>query len=100
MLKEILIALSDCNTNIVYANVKANQNKNLGVIEMGIEVDNITRLQRVISVLQALPEVHSVKRIQGASQSKHAYNLSPTPKTTKNSAKNTKTSSSVKKTQK
>ena len=77
MLKEILIALADCNTNIVYANVKAHPTKNLGVVEMGIEVDNISRLQKVIAALQALPDVYSVKRIQGISSNKHAYNMPP-----------------------
>ena len=80
MLKEVLIALSDCNTNIVYANVKAHPTKNLGVIEMGIEVDNISRLQKVISVLQALPDVYSVKRIQGVGTNKRAYNIPPQSK--------------------
>ena len=74
MLKEILIAIGDCNTNIVYANVKANPNKNLGIIEIGIEVDNVTRLQKVIAALQALPDVYSVKRIQGVGGNKRAYN--------------------------
>ncbi len=77
MLKELLIALSDCNTNIVYANVKAHPTKNLGIVELGIEVDNITRLQKVMAALQALPDVYSVKRIQGSSQSKHSYNMPP-----------------------
>lgn len=80
MLKEILIALADCNTNIVYANVKAHPTKNLGVVEMGIEVDNISRLQKVIAALQALPDVYSVKRIQGVNSNKHAYNMPPQTK--------------------
>lgn len=80
MLKEILIELADCNTNIVYANVKSHTSKKLGIIEMGIEVDNISRLQKVITALQALPDVYSVKRIQGSNQSKHAYNIPPQTK--------------------
>ncbi len=80
MLKEVLVALSDCNTNIVYANVKANPTKKLGIIEMGIEIDNISRLQKVIAALQALPDVYSVKRIQGVGASKRTYNLPPQSK--------------------
>ena len=47
---------------------------------MGIEVDNISRLQKVIAALQALPDVYSVKRIQGISSNKHAYNIPPQSK--------------------
>lgn len=103
MLKEILIALSDCNTNIVYANVKAHPTKNLGIVELGIEVDNISRLQKVIAALQALPDVYSVKRIQGVNTNKNAYNIPPQskPKTsTKNPRKTDKKQSGSKKTPK
>ncbi len=63
LLKEIIAAVSDNNTNINYANVKAKQN-NIGIIELGIELDNINTLRKVITSLQALPDVISVKRIQ------------------------------------
>ncbi len=63
MLKEVLTKLTDCNTNITYANVKANMPNKLGVIELGIEVDGIDRLRTVIAALQSMPDVHSVKRI-------------------------------------
>ena len=99
MLKEVLIALADCNTNIVYANVKSHPTKNLGIIEMGIEVDNISRLQKVMAALQALPDVYSVKRIQGVSSNKHAYNIPPQSKVKmqpKKSAKDDKNSTNKK----
>ena len=92
MLKEVLVALADCDTNIVYANVKSNPSKNLGIIEMGIEVDNITRLQKVINALQALSDVYSVKRIQGVGVNKRPYN----PQTTNKSDKNAKKQSPAK----
>ena len=95
MLKEILIAIGDCNTNIVYANVKANPNKNLGIIEIGIEVDNITRLQKVITALQALPDVYSVKRIQGVGGNKRTYNP-PAGEAKKSSEKTAKKKTPVK----
>lgn len=63
LLKDIIAAVSDNNTNITFANVKAKNNK-LGIIELGIELDNIDTLKKVINSLQALPEVYSVKRIQ------------------------------------
>ncbi|MBQ3310934.1 bifunctional (p)ppGpp synthetase/guanosine-3',5'-bis(diphosphate) 3'-pyrophosphohydrolase [bacterium] len=63
LLKDIIAAVSDNNTNINYANVKAKQN-NIGIIELGLELDNITTLRKVITSLQALPDVISVKRIQ------------------------------------
>ena len=105
MLKEILIAIGDCNTNIVYANVKANPHKNLGIIEIGIEVDNIARLQKVIAALQALPDVYSVKRIQGVGGNKRTYNPpsdkkqadKSEKKADKASDKKTKTAKSTKK---
>ena len=71
ILKDIMIKLSDCNTNIAYANVKSNTIKKIGIAELGIEVDNINRLKDVITKLQQIPEVISVKRIQGSSLRKN-----------------------------
>lgn len=70
ILKDVMIELTECNTNIAYANIKSNTAKKIGIIEMGIEVDNITRLKSVVAKLQSIPEVISVKRIQGTSGSK------------------------------
>ncbi len=65
LLKDIITAVSDNNTNIVFANVKSRNNK-LGIIELGIELDNITTLKAVMNSIQAMPEVYSVKRVQTA----------------------------------
>ena len=70
ILKDVMIELTECNTNIAYANIKSNPAKKIGIIEMGIEVDNINRLKTVITKLQSIPEVISVKRIQGTSNTK------------------------------
>ena len=70
ILKDILIELTNCNTNIAYSNSKINPSKKIGIIELGIEVDDINRLKNVISKLQSIPEVISVKRIQGNSNVK------------------------------
>lgn len=68
--KDILIKVADNNTNVTYANTKVNTQKQIGTIEMGIEVDNILTLNRVINALQALPEVYSVKRIAASSMNR------------------------------
>lgn len=63
LLKDVISVVSDNNTNITYANVKSKNNK-LGIIELGIELDNIETLRKVMTSLQALPDVYSVKRVQ------------------------------------
>ncbi len=63
LLKDIIAAVSDNNTNINYANVKSKSGK-VGIVELGIELDNIDTLKKVILSIQAIPDVYSVKRIQ------------------------------------
>lgn len=63
LLKDIISAVSDNNTNITYANVKSKSGK-IGIIELGIELDNIDTLKKVILSIQAIPDVYSVKRTQ------------------------------------
>lgn len=69
LLKDIIAAVSDNNTNILLANVKANNNK-IGIIEMVLELDNINTLKKVVTSIQSLPEVYSVKRIQSSNGQK------------------------------
>lgn len=64
MLKDIIAAVSDNNTNILFANVKANNTKKVGIVELGLELDNVNTLKKVINSIQSLPDVYSVKRIQ------------------------------------
>lgn len=66
LLKDIIAAVSDNNTNITYANVKSKNNK-VGIIELGIELNNIDTLKKVINCIQSIPDVYSVKRIQTSS---------------------------------
>ena len=80
MLKEIITELADNNTNITYANVKSNPSKPVGTIEMGIEIDNIDTLRRVINNLQALPDVFSVKRVPAISHNKQNKTQKPSQK--------------------
>ncbi len=65
LLKDVISAISDNNTNIVSANIKTKNH--VGVIEIGLELDNIETLKKVISCIHSLPDVFSVKRIQSAS---------------------------------
>lgn len=68
LLKDIIAAVSDNNTNIIYANVKSKPGK-VGIVELGLELDNLETYKRVIYALQAIPDVFSVKRIQASNQS-------------------------------
>ncbi|MCQ2739306.1 MAG: bifunctional (p)ppGpp synthetase/guanosine-3',5'-bis(diphosphate) 3'-pyrophosphohydrolase [bacterium] len=62
LLKDIISIVSDNKTNIITANVKSKGK--VGIIELGIELDNIYTLRKVMTAIQAMPEVFSVKRIQ------------------------------------
>ena len=62
LLKDVITAVSDNNANIV--NAKKKKKNHVGIIELGIELDNIDTLKKVINCIQALPDVYSVKRIQ------------------------------------
>lgn len=63
MLKDILSIITDCDTNITYANVKSNPTQKIGVIELGLEINSIDKLNSVINVLQHTESVISVKRV-------------------------------------
>ena len=89
LLKDVIAAVSDNNTNINYANVKSKNGK-LGIIELGIELDNIDTLKKVILSIQAIPDVYSVKRIQTSysGQSSQRKNNSKSKKQKNNKKKN------------
>ena len=70
MLKDILTKITDCDTNINYANVKSNPSKKLGIIELGLEVSGIEKLNYVINALKAMESVQSVKRVPFNSHSR------------------------------
>lgn len=63
LLKDIISKVSDTNTNITYANSYLKKGK-FGIIDLGIELNSIETLQKVILNLQALPDVYSVKRLE------------------------------------
>ena len=62
LLKDVISVVSDNHTNIISANVKSKGK--VGIIELGIELDNIDTLRKVMNAIQSLPDVFSVKRIQ------------------------------------
>ncbi len=62
LLKDVIGVVSDNGTNIISANVKSKGK--VGIIELGIELDNIYTLRKVMNALQSMPDVFSVKRIQ------------------------------------
>ena len=64
LLKDIIGAVSDNKANIIFANAKSKAN--LGIIELGLELDNIDTLKRVMVAIQNMQDVYSVKRIQTA----------------------------------
>ena len=89
LLKDVIGVVSDNNTNITSANVKSKGK--VGIIELGIELDNIETLRKVMIALQSMPDVFSVKRIQ-TSYTKNPQQF--TKKTNKPQKKHNKKSSS------
>ena len=79
LLKDVIGVVSDNNTNIIAANVKSKGK--VGIIELGIELDNIDTLRKVMTALQAMPDVFSVKRIQTSYTTSNSQNF--TKKTNK-----------------
>ncbi|MGN0005819.1 MAG: ACT domain-containing protein, partial [Candidatus Gastranaerophilaceae bacterium] len=45
------------------ANVKSNASKKLGIIELGLEVSSIEKLNYVMNALRSMEDVQSVKRV-------------------------------------
>lgn len=85
LLKDIIGVVSDNNTNINSAIVKSKGK--VGIIELGIELDNIETLRKVMTAIQSMPDVFSVKRIQ-TSHNTTSQNF--TKKSTKSKRPNTK----------
>ena len=88
LLKDIIAAVSDNNTNINYANVKSKNNK-IGIVELGIELNNIDTLKKVINSIQSIPDVYSVNRIQTSYA--HSHQARKPQNNSKRPSKNRKT---------
>ena len=73
LLKDVIGIVSDNHTNIISANVKSKGK--VGIIELGIELDNIDTLRKVMTAIQAMPDVFSVKRIQTSYATSNSQNF-------------------------
>ena len=65
LLKDVLLKIAD--TNLSYAN-SYSKNKKFGIIDLGVELDNIETLKKVIANIQSIPDVYSVRRLQQKEQ--------------------------------
>ena len=61
LLQLILTKITDNKINITFANC-FQRNAKKSVIELGLEVQNIDSLTRIMNAIEAMPEVISVKR--------------------------------------
>lgn len=62
LLKDLLVKIADTNTNVAYAN--SYLKSKFGIIDLGLELDNIETLKKVILNIQSIPDVHSVRRVE------------------------------------
>ena len=63
MLRDVLMKTVDLGINIIYSNTYLKGRK-FGIIDLGIELDNIETLKKVILNIQTIPDVCSVRRLQ------------------------------------
>ena len=73
MLQDIINKVVDCSSNIKSIDANTNKTKKVGVIDIGVEVNGIDKLNALINAIQSLPDVHSVKRIQMNSKIKASH---------------------------
>ena len=63
ILRDILMKTGDMGINIIYSNTYL-KNRKFGIIDLGIELDKIDTLKKVILNIQAINDVFSVRRLQ------------------------------------
>ena len=63
LLKDVLTKIADTNTNVSYA-YSYSKNKKFGIIDLGIELSDIETLKKIITNLQSMQDVLSVRRLQ------------------------------------
>ena len=63
MLRDVIMKTGDLGINIIYSNTYL-KGRRFGIIDLGIELDNIETLKKVILGIQAIPDVCSVRRLQ------------------------------------
>ena len=62
LLKDMLAAVTETKTNVVSVNARVRKDK-VGVVNIVVEIRNVTQLTAVIQRVGQLPEVYSVERI-------------------------------------
>ena len=63
LLRDILMKTGDLGINIIYSNTYLKGRK-FGIIDLGVELSNIETLKKVISNIQSISDVISVRRLQ------------------------------------
>ena len=63
LLKDVLTKIADTNTNVSYA-YSYSKNKKFGIIDLVIELSDIETLKKIITNLQSMQDVLSVRRLQ------------------------------------
>ena len=63
ILRDILMKTGDLGINIIYSNTYLKGRK-FGIIDLGIELDNIETLKKIILAIQSINDVFSVRRLQ------------------------------------
>ena len=63
ILRDILMKTGDMGINIIYSNTYLKGRK-FGIIDLGIELDSIETLKKVILAIQSITDVYSVRRLQ------------------------------------
>ncbi len=63
LLRDILMKTGDLGINLIYSNTYLKGRK-FGIIDLGIELDNIETLKKIILAIQSINDVFSVRRLQ------------------------------------
>ncbi len=63
LLKDIVGKISDTDTNITYTKTYT-KNRKVVVLEMGLALNDISILTKVMANIQSLPDIYSVKRLE------------------------------------
>ena len=62
LLKDILAAVTEIRTNVVSVNARVRKDK-VGIVNIVVDIRNVTQLTAVMQRIGQLPEVHSVERV-------------------------------------
>jgi GTP pyrophosphokinase len=62
LLKDILAAVTETRTNVVSVNARVRKDK-VGIVNIVVDIRNVTQLTAVMQRVGQLPEVYSVERV-------------------------------------